>query len=529
MADLINEKHQSTNSVDTPKRSQDLECNIILGKGDLQDPMFKHADPNDGDEALKAFAGHEGEVIVLTPEMEKKLLRKIDWNLMPLLCIVYGLNFLDKITLSFTSVMGLKTSLGLTTHEYQWLGSMFFVGYVIFEYPTSVLLQRLPLAKWSAVNIIAWGATLCCLAATTNFEGALAVRFFLGFFEASVTPGFALFTSQWYTKEEQGLRTGIWVAFDGIAQVFGAVFAYSISVLVKKYGAAIYSWQILFLSLGLLTSVMGCLFLYYMPDSQLNAKFLSPQERLMAIERIRKNQQGVGNKHFKFYQFKEALTDPITWAFTFYSLLANIPNGGLSNFFPQLIVSFGFTPDESLLYSAPSGVSLVIALVTCGYLGDKYGHRLLISIPGLLISTLGMALIAALPLSNSIGRLMGWYLVPASITSFVAILSMISSNVAGYTKKTTVAALYLIGYCLGNIFGPQIFRAEDAPRYQPAEIIIILCHLVGAVDVAFIAWYYNRMNKKKEVIRAAPGYKKLDKQEFLDLTDRENHEFVYSL
>ncbi|APA13330.1 hypothetical protein sscle_11g081000 [Sclerotinia sclerotiorum 1980 UF-70] len=529
MADLINEKHMSTDSDDIEMQSHDLEQNITLAEGEIKAPMFKHVDPNDGDEALRAFASDDGEVIVMTPEMEKQLLRKIDWNLMPMLCVVYGLNFLDKTTLSYASIMGMKTSLNLKGDNYQWLGSMFYIGYLVWEYPTNRLLQRLPLAKWSSFNIIAWGGTLCCMAATSNFAGAVAVRFFLGVFEAAVTPGFTLFTSQWYTKEEQGLRTGIWFSFNGFAQIFGGVVSYGISVGVKKHGAAIAPWKVIFLTIGLLTVAIGCIFLYFMPDSQLNAKFLTPKERLMAVERIRKNQQGVGNKHFKMYQLKEALADPITWAFAFYALMADIPNGGISNFFSQLIVSFGYTPDQSLLYGSPGGAVEVVTLIVCGYLGDKYGHRLLISTSGLLIAMLGMILIVALPLSNNSGRLAGYYLTQASATPFTAILSMISSNVAGYTKKTTVAALYLVAYCVGNIAGPQVFRPQDAPRYKPAEITIIVCYGVALIDVVFIAWYYNKMNKKNEAIRATPGYRKLDKQEFLDLTDKENHEFVYAL
>lgn len=84
-----------------------------------------------------------------------------------------------------------------------------------------------------------------------------------------------------------------------------------------------------------------------------------------------------------------------------------------------------------------------------------------------------MLLIVCLPLHNNIGRLFGYYLTQASPTPFVALLSLISSNVAGYTKKTTVAAMYLIGYCVGNIIGPQTFRPKDAPRYIPAEIVIV--------------------------------------------------------
>lgn len=95
----------------------------------------------------------------------------------------------------------------------------------------------------------------------------------------------------------------------------------------------------------------------------------------------------------------------------------------------------------------------VIALVLNGYLGDRFGQRILFSSGGMLSSIVGMILIVALPLHNNVGRLIGYYLTQASPCPFVALLSLISSNVAGYTKKTTVAALYLIGYCAGNIIG----------------------------------------------------------------------------
>lgn len=142
---------------------------------------------------------------------------------------------------------------------------------------------------------------------------------------------------------------------------------------------------------------------------------------------------------------------------------------------------------------------------------------------------IGMILIVALPLSNNSGRLGGYYLTQASPTAFVALLSLISSNVAGYTKKTTVAALYLIGYCVGNIIGPQTFRAKDAPRYVPGEITILVCWGVCLCILAFIYIYCKMQNAKKAKIRAGEGYTKLENQEFLDLTDKENPEFIYTL
>jgi len=284
-----------------------------------------------------------------------------------------------------------------------------------------------------------------------------------------------------------------------------------------------------FLVTGLLTACMGVIFWFVMPDNQLKARWLKPEDRILAVARIRVNQQGIGNKHFKWYQLKEALTDPLTWAFWFYACAADIPNGGISNFFSQLIVSFGYTADQSLLYGTPGGVVEIVTLLVCGYLGDRLGQRLIVSSFGLLTAMLGMILIVALPLDNNSGRLAGYYLTQASPAPFVALLSLVATNVAGYTKKTTVAALYLVAYCVGNIIGPQTFRPKDAPRYRPAEITIICCWGACLIDLVFIWWWCKRQNAKKAAIRAEPGSVKLENQEWLDLTDKENPEFVYTL
>jgi ACS family allantoate permease-like MFS transporter len=228
--------------------------------------------------------------------------------------------------MSYASVMGFKTALNLQGQQYSWLSSLFYFGYLAFELPASRLLQRLPLAKYSSFMIIMWGGTLCCMAACHNFAGAAAVRFFLGVFESAVTPGFALLTSQWYKTDEQGMRVGIWVSFNGFAQIFGGLLAYGVSTGLRD-NSLIPSWKVIFLIIGLLTIAVGVVFLFVMPDNQLNAWFLTPEERIVAIERIRSNQQGVGNKHFKMYQVKEALRDPFTWAIIIFALAGDIPNG----------------------------------------------------------------------------------------------------------------------------------------------------------------------------------------------------------
>ncbi|KAF9893420.1 hypothetical protein FE257_010732 [Aspergillus nanangensis] len=491
---------------------------------DVEKNAEKHVDPKlqahaqDADEAMQAFQQLHGETIELDEETNKRLLRIIDWNMMPIMCFVYGMNYLDKTTLSYASVMGLKPDLDLQGDQYQWLGSLFYFGYLAWEYPTNRLLQLLPLGKYSGACVVIWGAILCCFAAVQNYPGAIAIRFFLGVFEAS-----------WYTKAEQCARVNIWFSFNGWGQILGGFVAYGIAVGTSKHGSSIAPWKIVFLVTGLLTIVLGAIFLWVVPDSQLNARWLKEEDRVLAIARVRSNQQGIGNKHFKLHQVKEALTDPMTWAFFLFALIANIPNGGITNFFNQLITSFGYTAQESLLYGTPGGAVEVVALILNGYAGQYTGQRILCSIGGLVTAVVGMLLIVALPLENNVGRLIGYYMTQASPCPFVALLSMLSSNVAGYTKKTTVAAFYLIGYCAGNIIGPQIFRPEDEPRYVPAEITIICCWGVCVVLILFIWWWYKKENAKKVLARARPDYMRMENQEWLDLTDRENHEFVYAL
>jgi ACS family allantoate permease-like MFS transporter len=215
-------------------------------------------------------------------------------------------------------------------------------------------MQRLPLAKYTATNIIIWGCILSCMAATTNWAGVMVVRTFLGIFEASVTPGFALFTSQWYRKHEQGARTGLWFSFNGFAQIVGGLVAYGIATGTNSGQAALAGWRIMFLWTGLTTAVFGVLLFIFMPDNPLNARFLSPKEKVYAIERIRVNQQGVGNRHFKKYQFIEALKDPLVWAFL--KRNTDSRHGAISSMLSSLISPTEGLPTSSRFLSRDSDI-----------------------------------------------------------------------------------------------------------------------------------------------------------------------------
>ena len=94
--------------------------------------------------------------------------------------------------------------------RYNWLGTIFYLSYLLFEYPQNLALQRFPVGKWMSINIFVWGVALCCHAACKNFGGLFAVRFILGMCEGAVTAGFIIITSMFYTRTEQMSRVGWW-------------------------------------------------------------------------------------------------------------------------------------------------------------------------------------------------------------------------------------------------------------------------------------------------------------------------------
>lgn len=130
--------------------------------------------------------------------------------------------------------------------------------------------------------------------------------------------------------------------------------AYGIAVSTKEHGSAIAPWKIVFLFTGVFTIVLGILFFWFIPDNQLNAWWLTKEDRILAVARVRVNQQGIGNRHFKWYQAKEAFLDPMSWSFFFYALIACIPNGGITNFFSQLVSSFCSPWQSSYSYAKVS-------------------------------------------------------------------------------------------------------------------------------------------------------------------------------
>ncbi|KAL4964518.1 putative MFS allantoate transporter [Aspergillus stella-maris] len=478
------------------------------------------------DEALKYI---HAVPVSYTEEDERRVRRKIDIYLLPWMCGLYLLQYLDKTALSYASSLGIKEDTNMSASDYSLSGSIFYIGYLVFEYPHNRLMQRLPLGKYISLSVIVWGAILAASAGTHNSAGVLAVRFFLGGLEGAVTAGFVLITAQWYPLKDQALRSAIWFSFNGTSQIIGGFMAYGISKGFEDAGYTFASWKAVFLVTGLTTAIYGMFMLYFMADSPITARWLTEEEKSIAINRLRGNQQGIGSKVFKWAQFKEAFTDVRTHLIFFFMMTVCIPCGGITVFFTQLIESFGFDSQTTFLLAMPGGFVEVVTMIGLAWTAQKIGNRMFCAALGQLGGLLGIALMMGLSRHGitdySVGQLIGYYLVMGnSANALLLVLSSISSNTAGYTKKTTVNAIALIGYCVGFLIGPQTYRA--APAYWDAKWTVVVMWTLALVACLGLYWVNKRENERRDKLGLPP---QREGEEFGDLTDKENLYFRYSL
>ncbi|KIV83057.1 hypothetical protein PV11_05117 [Exophiala sideris] len=495
----------------------------------------------DADEAFAFLRDHpnaveireEAVAILSDPKMTKRLVRKIDFTIIPCMVAVYFLQFLDKTTISYAAVMGLRTDTHLKGQDYSNIAMMFYIGYLVAEFPTQYLAQRLSrLGKYLGVNVMCWGAVLASMAACTSYAGLMICRVLLGIFEAPVAPILVLIIAMWYKKEEQGRRVSYFYVCNSITQIFGSGIAYGASFTKGNFA----SWRIFFLIIGLMTILFGGLVAMFLPDSPVKAMRFSDAEKVAALLRVKENQSGTQNAKIKKAQVIESLKDVRVWLVFLSVLLTSIPNGGLSNFSSILLTTFGYTSQQALILGMPGGAVGVFIVLLSGYLSDKWNDRSLVMLICLIPTIIAAGLMYGLDPTgvphNKGALLFASYLSGTFGAAFMLLLAWNASNLAGHSKKVTCNALTLVGFCLGNILGTQTFQQSEAPGYKSGKIAIVAC-LTAQVCVCFALRYCNdRLNKKNREALASMGEdeKSLarEKLAYSDETDRRNPFFEYT-
>lgn len=427
---MADEKHYSTTTPhDISQAPQEATIDVVA---EAAVKAVKAGHARDVDVAAQILADHGHEMLEhsWTSEEDKKLMRKVDWRLIPILFVCATMSGLDKTAISGAAIYGLKKDLNLVGQQYSWCGSAPFFGGLVFMGPSAYCLQRLPAARFFAANVFMWGVTAMCMSACTSFGGLFVCRFLLGGFEALLIPATTLVVAMWYRPEEQPKRNAI------ILNVIAPILNGLISWLVGYYHGPFARWKIIFLVLGVFTLLWSSVIYFFLPNNPQEAKWLSGREKFMVVQRKASDNTGIESKVFKKAQVFEAILDVKTWLIWFAIVALQIPNGGLTTFNTLIISGLGFDSLKTSLLAMPPGAMSTLSGIALSFLAaNTRKYRTVMVATSILLPLLGAILCYSLPRTNLAGQLVGLYILYTYWAPYVTLVSVYQANTAGHTKK----------------------------------------------------------------------------------------------
>ncbi|KAI4682794.1 uncharacterized protein J4E84_007259 [Alternaria hordeiaustralica] len=492
----------------------------------------------DKDIAINLVGEHAREI---DPRIEAKVLRKIDWFLIPAMIVGYGLVYYDKAILGSAALFGMTTDLHLTqtlspatstspavisTTRLSWATSLFYFGMLAGLYPLTFALQRFNLGRILGAVVLLWSLICMLTAAVTDYRGLYVQRFFLGFVESIIPTGFMTIVSSYYTQREQSVRQSWWFSSTGLFTIIGGALNYGFAQITS---GALRRWQYIYLLAGCLTFLFGC-FCFFIPNSCAEAWFLTKNERIVAVERLRKGATGVRCQKIKMYQLRECIRDVKFYLVFLLMGSAYTVNGAVSGFGPLIVNTFGWSPLASILWQFPLGLICLVTILLCGYLSSRIPNiRIILLIVNCLPVIAGCAMIwksewtyhAPTPVAGY--SIIGTF---GAVVSQTIVIAM--SNVSGATKKSAMAGTVFVAYCVGNIVGPLLIRSQEKGAHYPRLWTgLIICYCITIASAVALYAVLKRENKRRETMSV--DEEERDKMAFMDLTDGENMYFRYVL
>ena len=268
---------------------------------------------------------------------EDAVYRKVSWRLLPFLCILWVLAWLDRVNIGFAKLQMLD-ALKFSEAVYGLGAGIFFLGYFFFEVPSNALLQKIGAKKTIMRITIGWGIVCILQAFVTTPTQFYILRFLLGAFEAGFYPGVILYLTYWYPSTRRARAFGTFMSASAIAGVLGGPLAGSIMTSMNGT-SGFHGWQWLFVIEGIPSIVAGIVALFYMTDRPEQAHWLSVSEKQIIHNLLDQDKRDLGERG---HDWRQLFRNPKVWLLIaiFFSLLC--ANSALTFWIPTIIRDAGF-------------------------------------------------------------------------------------------------------------------------------------------------------------------------------------------
>ena len=382
-------------------------------------------------------------------QARQSAIAKATRRLIPFLCLCYAVNFLDRVNVGFAA-LAMNEDLGFTPSMFGAGAGIFFVGYILFEIPSNLALQRFGARIWIARIIISWGLIAAAMALVNSETSFYVMRFLLGVAEAGFFPGIILYLTYWFPARERARIVSLFMAAVPLATVVGGPVSGALLELHGLWGLK--GWQWLFIVEGLPAVLLGVVALRFLDDRPEDASWLSKKERQALAATLAA--EAKATREVGYAGLGQALTRPrvLVLGLLYFCLVVGLY--GIGFWMPQVIQTFGLAPLKIGFFTAIPYFFASIAMVIWGWHSDRTGERTWhVALP-LFLAALAFAWSAStLPLGLTMVAL-----TLATLGIYAAIGTFWSLPTAILTGTGAAAGLALVNSMgnLGGLAGPSI-------------------------------------------------------------------------
>ncbi|KAG0219252.1 hypothetical protein BGX31_011359 [Mortierella sp. GBA43] len=515
-----------------------------------------------------------GGIFGYTPEEEKRLVRKIDWRIIPILGMFYALSTINRVNMLNARLYAFESTLNITQEQYSWVIALFFVGYGIAEIPSNLALLYLTPKVWLPASMFIWGCISLSLGFAKNYHMIYVGRFFLGVSEAALIPGVLIYVSMFYKRSEQTFRMAILQVFSTAAGGLGGLISRGMDHLDGVLN--LHGWQWIFVAESVVTMILAISAWFLLTKSPESAPWLNQRETSIAVYRIRNDTKIKVTRRISLQNIVAAIKDRkvyIFMAMNFCISIALVTSNGLNsrawmglakaikdgNKLQDINIVNSTVPMDAAEAVAP--LTMPLALVQ-GYMASvpfgvplvqepTHGARQLaqlISSPNYVVGAISSFSVALIADRTQQRGIITMVLTSIMILSYclalltlkvyvnyaaVLILSMaqtpltpvvtswLTTNLGGYAKRAIAVAMFLLSSSMGSVIGSQVFKPRDGPQYTKGHLVNISCITMVMCLAMIQRFMLKRENNRRNysVSFGVNPLKSFTKAELRDLND----------
>jgi ACS family tartrate transporter-like MFS transporter len=416
----------------------------------------------------------------MTRTVEQSAMRKVYLRVLPFAVLTYFFCYLDRINVGFAALT-MNKEIGLDPAVYGMAAGAFFWGYVLFEVPSNIILEKLGARVWIARIMVSWGLVSAATALARGPLSFMAIRFLLGLAEAGLFPGFVLYFTYWFPDAHRArINSGFTLALP-IAVASGAPVSTALLGLNGLFGLR--GWQVMFIAEAIPTVLIGIFTFFYLTDRPSDAHWLDAEEKAWLEHTIGHEQRRI-QAHHRIGMLR-SFFDPKVLLLSINYIGIVTASLGLLLFLPQIIKQLGVSNMQVGWLTMIPYIFGAISMVVCGWISDHIGDRrwslfitCVISTAGLVFA--GLTVGTAWSLVGIVVAAIGFYGTKGPFWS------MPTMFLTGPAAAAGIAWINSLGN-LGGFFGPTIvgWAKQLTGSFAGGLYALALCALVSAVVSLF--------------------------------------------